>query len=247
MSQCTEPGLGDLLHAYELRLLSEEDGRRFEYHMLTCEHCFNAVEEFEQTTRLIRDEEVKEELTADYHSWSQEAPSLLTKLWRYLWPKSPEKYPDPGAVYSLGVPYSSYFFKPLFLYLVIIFLMIPAYFGAIYLVRGTGRIRPVQTISLLCTRTIADNTLVRGSGLDGAIRFEFPDAVSGRRYQAVISAEDSTEIVRIDNFSNFDQFGIGELIFPHRLMKPGRYRLIVTDTAAGVTPNRRVYQFMIIE
>jgi tetratricopeptide (TPR) repeat protein len=53
MSQCTNKNIGQLIHLYELNLLSEEDRDRFEIHLYECEYCLNSVQEFEKVSELI--------------------------------------------------------------------------------------------------------------------------------------------------------------------------------------------------
>lgn len=53
MSQCKNKNIGQLIHLYELNLLSEEDRHRFEIHLYECEYCLNSVKEFEKVSGLI--------------------------------------------------------------------------------------------------------------------------------------------------------------------------------------------------
>lgn len=60
MSNCTDRKIGRLLHHYELGLLSDEDRRRFEMHLLECDICFEDVRQFRQQALLMKnDNEVK--------------------------------------------------------------------------------------------------------------------------------------------------------------------------------------------
>lgn len=54
MSRCTDRSLGDMLHAYELGILGEDDQRRFEAHLLVCDQCFEQVQDFLPTAALLR-------------------------------------------------------------------------------------------------------------------------------------------------------------------------------------------------
>lgn len=59
--RCTDQRSANLLHHYELGLLSDDERREFEYHLYECEHCFEKVRRFEQTARLLsHDPDVRE-------------------------------------------------------------------------------------------------------------------------------------------------------------------------------------------
>ena len=47
---CTDPETGQLIGSYELKLLSEEELKRFEMHVMHCDHCF---QDLYRTTPLI--------------------------------------------------------------------------------------------------------------------------------------------------------------------------------------------------
>jgi hypothetical protein len=53
MSDCVDKKLGQLLHDYELGLLSNEDNRRFEMHLYECDYCLEQVREFMDVSRII--------------------------------------------------------------------------------------------------------------------------------------------------------------------------------------------------
>jgi len=59
-NECTNRNIGDKLFAYEMGMLSEEESREFEEHLIDCPHCCKLVEEFMETSRLLRtDDDVK--------------------------------------------------------------------------------------------------------------------------------------------------------------------------------------------
>jgi hypothetical protein len=53
MSGCIDQKLGQLLHDFELGLLSEEDNRRFELHLYDCDHCLDQVREFMDVSKIL--------------------------------------------------------------------------------------------------------------------------------------------------------------------------------------------------
>jgi hypothetical protein len=58
MSRCLDKNLGDLLHAWELDLLTEEQCREFEVHLLECPACQESAAEFSKAARLLRENQL---------------------------------------------------------------------------------------------------------------------------------------------------------------------------------------------
>jgi hypothetical protein len=56
MSGCIDKELGQLLHDYELGLLSDEDTHRFEMHLYDCEYCLAQVREFMDVSRILSED-----------------------------------------------------------------------------------------------------------------------------------------------------------------------------------------------
>ena len=227
MSKCTNPEAGDLLHAYELNALSEEDTERFEIHLLECEHCFEQLKSFEREASLLTTDEGVKELIGEFATEGYpQAESFLKKLWRYIWPETP------------------LLFKPALAYLLILLLIIPAYRGLMRLTKDS--IRPVdQTILLTPLRSTEEATFEIGRGGDGEISFVFEDAVAGQSYQVAIESEDGRVVYKNDTFREFDAHKTGRLILPLVKMKPGGYRLVISDPRAEPPLNRKEYNFRI--
>lgn len=227
MSKCKDPDLGALLHAYELDALSEEDTESFEIHLLKCEHCFNQLKNFEQeATLLSSDNEVRQVIRNAATEKYPQSESFLRRLWRYLWPETP------------------LVFKPALAYLVILLMILPAYYG----LRKSpeGRIKPVyQTINLFPDRSTAEDVFKISVGGNGVLSFVFRGAVTGESYQLVIESEDGRVVFRNDTFNNFDEYETGRLFLPLGKMKPGSYRLVITDPRAEPPLNRQEYSFTI--
>lgn len=226
MSKCKDPDLGVLLHAYELNVLSEEDIERFEIHLLGCEHCFDQLKNFEQEAALLTsDDEVRELVGDAVREEYPQAELLLRRLWRYIWPDTPVV------------------FKPALAYLLILLMILPAYHG---LKKFTeGQIRAVQTISLFPGRSTAEDVFKISVGDDGLISFVFRGAVVGESYRVVIECEDGRVVFRDDAFRRFDEYETGRLLLPIVKMKPGGYRLVITDPRVEPPLNKQEYSFKI--
>ncbi len=56
MNGCVNKALGQLLHDYELGLLSDEDNDRFEMHLYECDYCLAQVREFMDVSRILTED-----------------------------------------------------------------------------------------------------------------------------------------------------------------------------------------------
>ena len=60
MTECTDPTIGELLHAYELDFLEGEEVERFKLHLLDCEYCSEELKAFDpQVELLFKDPDVR--------------------------------------------------------------------------------------------------------------------------------------------------------------------------------------------
>lgn len=116
MSKCIDPKLGVLLHGYELKLLSEDETKRFELHLMKCEHCLDRLRSFERNMEMLTSAgEVTKLIDEATEMKRPDRVSVLRKLWRYVWPDTP------------------LILKPALPYLLILLLIIPAYYGMVML------------------------------------------------------------------------------------------------------------------
>ena len=53
---CTDPGTGSMVGSYELGVLTGTEKRRFEAHLLQCDHCFQELYRAESVASLVREE-----------------------------------------------------------------------------------------------------------------------------------------------------------------------------------------------
>jgi hypothetical protein len=85
MSECSNKKLGQLLHDYELGLLSDEDNRRFEMHLYECDYCLEQVREFMDVSKFIigdRDSKaiIEEAASRPEHGNEKKSSAPFTKL-----------------------------------------------------------------------------------------------------------------------------------------------------------------------
>ncbi|MCP4631841.1 MAG: tetratricopeptide repeat protein [candidate division Zixibacteria bacterium] len=97
MGKCTDKYYSDMLHLYELGMLSEENHQKFEIHLIDCENCYNKVEQFKNVAKHIRKykdvrEVVKEiaenEESEPISSKADKKQIFGNKIWRSLIPTS---------------------------------------------------------------------------------------------------------------------------------------------------------------
>jgi hypothetical protein len=79
---CTDQDLGKLLGSYELGLLSDEERRRFENHLLECETCFQSLYQGAPITSLIRKENLAPSQSVELQDEKEKAPiRFLGRKW----------------------------------------------------------------------------------------------------------------------------------------------------------------------
>ena len=223
MLSCSDPDLGKLLHAYEINALSDEETERFEIHLLGCEYCFAQLTQFDQAASLLRsDDEVKELVK---QAAAEKPDSFLTRFWRYLWPEAPMV------------------FRPALGYLLVLVLIFTTYLG---LSRSPdSEIAPPQILVLTPGRSTRADYLSIGSQRPGLIRFRFPDAVVGQSYRVLIESVGGEVVFEDTDFSEFDEYGWGQLVIPRTKMEPGEYLLVITDPQGEAPSNRLEYRFIV--
>lgn len=226
MTKCIDESIGSLLLAYEMGALSEDDEKRVEIHLMSCQHCLDDVTAFRRYADVLNDSEKIKRAMARYAPTAQSVTPGRTLL-QYLWPEAP------------------LFFKPAVAMLLVLLLIIPAYLGWRSFTDGGSDIRPVQTIRLVPTRSAEPCAFSIESGLDGAISFAVPDYPHGKLYDVAVVDDQGKVVVRLSSVASIDERGMGQIIVPHRLMKPGTYSLIVTNAGSGAAASEYRYTFVI--
>jgi hypothetical protein len=227
MDTCTDPALGALLHAYELGILASADESRFEIHLLSCDACRKAAEEFETEAAVLRgSDSVKQVVSLNSDGATEPGPSR-SSIWGCLWPDTP------------------WLLRPGLLYVAVLLLLFPAFVGLEHLTAPGSSTRLTQVIRLVRSRGAMDNTFSISSGLDGVVSFEIPNAIPGKDYQVIIVADDGTRLGRWEGIRSLDDLGVVNLVLPNNRMSPGKCRLTVIDPLTGQTPPVAEYRFEI--
>lgn len=224
--QCTDPQSGTLIHAYELGALPSSDVRRFEAHLLECEHCFVEVEAFEEKAALLHSGRLVRRAIKDQLTDPDEVPALR-RILNLLWPDTP------------------LVLKPAILLLALMILFYPAYIG---LVSSTDdSVRPVQSISLMPNRSASTGSLSVSAERDGLLSFVVPEVIPGQSYRLEIVSSGGKVLMSDASYSGFDAYRIGRLLIPAHLMKPGEYQLIIRDLEGDNVLSSGTFVFVIEE
>jgi tetratricopeptide (TPR) repeat protein len=76
----------DMLHAYELGMLRDDDLRAFEEHLMDCDRCFERIKHLESAGELLRlDADIKGTVTA-MNAELTELKEMPAKKWKRYWP-----------------------------------------------------------------------------------------------------------------------------------------------------------------
>lgn len=223
MNNCIDLSIGKLLSAYEINTLAENDGKRFEEHLLACDHCFDQMKEFSDCADILRKSETIREMVSDLPVESPKARSRIEKLRSLLWPDTPFIF-KPAVIYSL----------------VLVALLASSKFSEVF--RETG-IDVAQYNNLLPKRSGGETTFRSGLGDHALLTFFYRDAVIGESYNLTIEFMDGDIVFEDSNFSGFDQFHTGALHFNLERMKPGRYHLIISENTGGSLNDSEGYYF----
>lgn len=86
MNECIDHSIGDMMHAYELGILSDQDRARFEMHLMECDYCFHRAQSFASEADQLRNRpEMAEAIGEIIERQPGEKPSPADKKRR--WPR----------------------------------------------------------------------------------------------------------------------------------------------------------------
>jgi hypothetical protein len=199
----------DLLHAYELGILSDEEREEFEIHYLECDNCYKRVKEFEQEAMFLRQDHDIYETAGHLVDRSQtRIQSRLLKRIGVFWGNLKEQYVilRPAAVVAT-----------------ILILAVPTYF----LIRG---FEEKQVIELVAMRGITYETIDLEKGGKIEIRFLYSGAQRNKSYSLQISSFNDDVIHSNHHVTQFDPGGIGKVNLSADAFKTGFYKLILADS-----------------
>jgi len=225
ITECIDPELGVLLHAYELRVLPEEGIEKFEIHLLSCAHCLEQLQRFTGVTSQLRDSDFVKELISNEENYNEITTSSAGTFRKYLWPDAP------------------LVFKPGFAYFVLL-LTVSSILSGLWPPVDDG-IRHIQHLQLTPARSASSDTIQLSPGRDILASFVFREAVPDVSYSVTIVDENGTAVVWEEDFKGFDEYETGRMLIPEGLLKPGNYKLIIVDSKGAPPSNTREYSFTV--
>lgn len=199
MSRCTDPIYHDMLHAWELGMLSDDDRRRFELHLLQCDACAGEAGQFLQPSRLLRND-------PDFRPSANEVSFDLPA----------------GKVKTSTVRRNVT--RVLLAFAAVLILAVPVYRW----MRAPGdESAPVQQLKLVPTRGSGEDIVRRDQGGSLEIRFYVEGASAALPYRVKVSTQHGLPVYTNDKFSDFSNSGTGVLVLQVDDLDTGLYALTV--------------------
>jgi len=215
MSGCCDHITGDLLHGYELGILSEEETKQFEMHLIECDECYREYQEFEMQSNLLTKDNTVRDVVVKYDRTTERSISKMTRLWHYLWPQTP------------------LVFRPAFVYAIILAILVPVLWGP----RATvdTETRQVNTITLSNGRDSGGAILRKSDSSLVVLGIVVEGVVAGRKCYWSITMENEEvplESGVIDSLEITGDIASLNLSFHTSDKKPGNYWVTVIDSTA---------------
>ncbi len=209
MSKCTNESTGRLLHAYEINILTEPEREQFEIHLLECEYSHDLLLVFERQAELLTSSSKVRSLFDDVKTSSTHREPLSDRVKQWLWPETP------------------FVFKPAIAYLLVLLLIIPAYYGVSS--HTTQTVSEFQQSIYLSPNRSGSTNLRISDGGNALLTFRYEGSIPEKRYRVKIDSENGRTMYLNDKFSGFDEREIGVLSLDLSGIKPGKYRLVIDD------------------
>lgn len=213
--ECIDKTTGNLLHGYELGILSESEQERFELHLLTCNHCFEELRKSSEISNLmINDSEVVKRI----NSFATKHPIDSKKKWKE------RPYP----------------FKWIGLAALVFVIIIPMIMYTSFHRKTESTV--VQKIELYPNRSI-DSSFSVDKTTDIEIQFVFEDSDPDQTYLIRLFDEQGKIVYTNDHFSGFELSDFASITLSPSILKEGRYKLVITDPNGDQWTNSQEYRF----
>jgi hypothetical protein len=209
-NECTNQSVGIMLHAYELRSLTEAETSMFETHLLECDSCFRELQTFEKQSCLLLSDSGIRQLALPSSSAAATSESRWTRLWHLLWPRVP------------------FVLKPAVIYAVAILSIIST-----FSILKTSAIVPVNVVretQFFSPKRAADEPLFHKHLTNAVLMFDFVAAEAGKNYHLIMRFHDGTIVFEDAAFQASARDGIGALSLPTADMTVGKYHVTISDS-----------------
>ena len=215
MSSCIENELGLLLHDYELGLLSADDKLRFELHLYECDYCLTQVREFAETSRIFKHDPTIREIV---EALADDSDNV-----------------NRGSARNK----SSLFTRLLIAAVIVLAVSAPIYLYWSQPEQSIAR----QTLELLPSRSGGSNIIYLDQGGEVTISFYADEELQASADIVIAEIEGDTLLIR-QNFSDFNEHGLGTITLPLSTFFTGHYMLTIkpdSETELG----ERIYMFRV--
>ena len=222
MDGCREPKYENMLHAFELGMLSDNDREKLQIHLLGCDHCFDKARDFEDATILLRDDPDVKQTIDQIDKKKQPSKPARFKILNLLWPEKPR--------FMLA--------KPLAILALLLIISYPIYRFGVYQPSEYQ-----QTISLFPMRGGSADIISLEKGGEVVISFVYEKAQPGNVYHIRLTSRDGDIIYSDDKFSGFNGSGLGSITLPVGKFDRGRYALSIANPASDNRDSTSTYYF----
>jgi len=200
MSLCTDPIYHDMLHAWELGMLSDDDRQGFEMHLLQCDTCAGEAGQLLQASRLLRNDPDFRPSSGDISVYAVSDRSgqsiFASKIVRSL--------------------------------LVAAALLILAVSVSKLIVFPDRTTETMQRIRLVPVRGSDEAVIDRHLGGRVEISFYAEGVRSEDTYRVIISSSDGTTVYADNHFRHFGDLGGGTISLPSSKLPEGIATLIIS-------------------
>lgn len=225
MNNCTDKSFERNTHAYELGILSADEERKFEIHLIECNRCFSEVLRFQNQASLLLNSTLLRQGIADIVKGSGSAGAFWAKLRGWLWPEIPR--------IRMAICLSA---------IVLIFSStLPIYKVAFDRAQVIEFYDSVRGDEREGTRTI-----YRDKGGVAVLNFPFPMTQSDDAYLVrVISYRTKEEIYSGKHRSTSPEVGRGTISIPVKDIVSGYYELAITYPPESQLSTPVSYKFLV--
>jgi hypothetical protein len=222
MDNCTEPRFQQMIHAFEVGLLTEEDRKAFELHLLDCDACSDEVRSFLRFSGPIRHD-------PDLRPDEKEVESIM----------STGRDGRPAATRK-DAKSRSWTVRLLTIAAALVVLAVPTYWVTKDADEGV-----LQKINFGPMRGSSGGIVDLQSG--GRVEFSFVlDDASAETIGRVTVLSRSGDVLFVDSsYADFDPSGGGRITLPISGFEEGFYQLIVEDPSGSLAIPKRIYNFRV--
>jgi hypothetical protein len=205
-----------------LGILPESEAARFESHLLSCQSCFEEVQQWSRAAKFLREDDgIKREIEDAVGGGS---PAGGRSLRRLLWPDAP------------------LMLRPGLLLLLVALLVYPAFLGLTD--RGSAG-EAAAAITLLPVRGGGDDVLIIDGERTVVIAVVYEGALPYKAYDVALEDKAGRQVFRDRSFRSFDRYETGRIVLDASTLSPGPYRLSIDDSVSAEGRGRQEYRFTV--